>query len=80
MNMVKYPVVRWLAAFQEDGAVRVNRAVDQQISEYIEIASDWSNGEEAYLKGKNHFGTGFLGRGSTKYAIYVCFKLSKILH
>lgn len=73
MNVVKYPFIRWSAQFRTDGSVDLKK-VDLGLPEYIEIATDWIDGKKAYLNGENHFGTGFLGRGSTKHAIYVCFK------
>ena len=56
------------ALLQEDGDVVMKQSQDE---ETIEIATDWSKGEEAFEAKKPHEATGFIGHGATKRAIYV---------
>lgn len=74
VNVTKSSFIRWSAQFRSDGTVKLRKTESDLGPEYIEIATDWINGEKAYLKGESHFGTGFLGQGSTKRALYVCLK------
>lgn len=70
--MEKYHFIRTTASVSLSGEVTLNCVKDQQ-EEVIEIALDWSSGEDSFLKNKSYDTTGFIGRGATKRAIYVCF-------
>jgi hypothetical protein len=42
-------------------------------TEVILVADDWRNGYEKSLRKEDYSETGYIGRGSAKQVIYVCF-------
>jgi len=68
-----YQFTRSTARYQPNGEVRITQVSDAL--EIIAIAEDWLKGEEIWEKKEPHYKTGFIGRGSTKRGIYVCFLL-----
>ena len=54
--------------YHASGDVKISRMDDLEV---IAIAEDWLEGEEM-SKERKHYGTGFIGCGFTKRAIYVC--------
>lgn len=79
--MEKHSFIRTTASISPSGEVTLNCNIDQQ-EEIIEIATDssWLSGEEAFLKKETYDTTGFIGRGATKRAIYVCIFIFYYLH
>jgi hypothetical protein len=74
--MTQYSFTYVNAKFDSSGSV-VFTSSTEPASENIEIAKDWKEGERLYNQGKSHETTGFIGKGYTKRAIYVCFNYFK---
>lgn len=66
--MASYQFKRTIASFQEDGSVVFET---QENIEVIEIAKDWCDGEKACAAKQPYHETGYVGKGSSKYGIYV---------
>ena len=41
----------------------------------INVATDWYDGKQKAATGQSHYDTGYIGKGSTKIAIYVCMSI-----
>ena len=66
-----YGFIRTVASVDGNGSVILHRSEDD--TEFIQLATDWPKGEEAFEKKEAYSETGFIGRGATKRGIYVCF-------
>ena len=66
--MTVYKFKRRMTSFQLDGSVMHETAANQ---EAIEVADDWQIGKEVSEKGLPYETTGYVGKGYSKYGIYV---------
>ena len=66
--LVTYVFTHTMAYLQGDGSVKF---IELNGIEHIEIGEDWAIGEERKKEGKVSDETGFIGKGFTKYGIYM---------
>jgi hypothetical protein len=67
--MVPYKFTRQIGTRTETGKITFESGPNVEV---ILIADDWIEGEALWKDNKPHSKTGFLGKGGTKRAIYVC--------